>query len=106
MAQLASFLLPKQPWNHLRIIGPKPPFKPKYVWAIRQQLKNTPRISPSTCETVFCGGTPPPWASSAMIFTPLISPWPRQKGFKTNQLGAVVSGPRSGGQRQPGGIGA
>jgi integrase len=28
------------PWNAGRIIGPKPPLKPKHIWAIRQQLKN------------------------------------------------------------------
>jgi hypothetical protein len=29
----------RQPWNRGRIIGPKPPLKPKHIWAIRQQLK-------------------------------------------------------------------
>jgi len=23
------------PWNHGRLIGPKPPLKPKHIWAIR-----------------------------------------------------------------------
>ena len=32
------------PWNAARIIGPKPPLKPKHIWAIRQQLKNARRI--------------------------------------------------------------
>ncbi len=36
MAQLDLFLSPKQPWNHRRLIGPKPPFKPKHVWGIVQ----------------------------------------------------------------------
>jgi hypothetical protein len=27
-------------WNASRIIGPKPPLKPKHVWAIRQTLKD------------------------------------------------------------------
>ena len=44
MAQLDLFLSPKQPWNHRRLIGPKPPFKPKNVWGIRQQLKTTERV--------------------------------------------------------------
>jgi hypothetical protein len=44
MAQLDLFLAPKQPWNHRRLIGPKPPFKPKHVWGTRQQLKTTGRV--------------------------------------------------------------
>jgi len=44
MTQPDLFLSPKQPWNHRRTIGPKPPFKPKHIWAIRQQLKNAARI--------------------------------------------------------------
>lgn len=39
MAQLDLFKTRKQPWNARRIVGPKPPLKPKHVWAIRQQLK-------------------------------------------------------------------
>jgi len=32
---------PQRPaWNAGRIIGAKPPLKPKHIWAIRQQLKN------------------------------------------------------------------
>ena len=31
---------PRAPWNAGRIVGPKPPFRPKHIWAIRQQLKN------------------------------------------------------------------
>ncbi len=31
-------------WNTGRIIGPKPPLRPKHIWAIRQQLKNADRI--------------------------------------------------------------
>ena len=34
---------PRKPWNAGRIIGPKPPLKPKQIWAIRQQLKNANR---------------------------------------------------------------
>ena len=33
------FRQPSAPWNAGRIIGSKAPFKPKHVWAIRQQLK-------------------------------------------------------------------
>jgi integrase len=40
MAQRDLFRSTPQPWNSGRVIGPKPPFKPKHVWAIRQQLKN------------------------------------------------------------------
>ena len=28
------------PWNHGRIIGPKPPLKPKHIWAIRTRLQH------------------------------------------------------------------
>ena len=34
----------RSPWNIGRIIGPKPPFKPKHVWGIRQQLKAKGRV--------------------------------------------------------------
>lgn len=44
MAQRDLFKTPYKPWNSGRIIGPKPPLKPKHVWAIRQQLKNAGRI--------------------------------------------------------------
>ena len=44
MAQRDLFLSPAQPWNSGRIIGPKPPLKPKHIWAIRQQLKNAGRV--------------------------------------------------------------
>jgi integrase len=44
MAQLALFRPPRRPWNTGRIIGPKPPFKPKHIWGIRQQLKSAGRV--------------------------------------------------------------
>jgi integrase len=44
MVQRDLFKLPPKPWNSGRLIGPKPPFKPKHVWAIRQQLKSAGRI--------------------------------------------------------------
>ena len=44
MAQLDLFRIAPTPWNTRRIIGPKPPFKPKHVWAIRQQLKSADRV--------------------------------------------------------------
>jgi integrase len=34
---------PRKSWNSGRIIGAKPPLKPKFIWAIRQQLKNAAR---------------------------------------------------------------
>jgi integrase len=43
MAQLDFFRPTPRPWNTGRIIGPKPPFKPKHVWAIRQQLRTAGR---------------------------------------------------------------
>lgn len=39
MPQRDLFRSPKTPWNSGRLIGPKPPLKPKHIWAIRQQLK-------------------------------------------------------------------
>lgn len=44
MAQLDFFRAPRRPWNSGRIVGPKPPLKPKHVWTIRQQLKSAGRI--------------------------------------------------------------
>ena len=44
MAQRDLFLIPHKPWNSGRLIGPKPPLKPKHIWAIRQQLKNARRL--------------------------------------------------------------
>ena len=44
MPQLDLFRSQPRPWNSGRIIGPKPPFKPKHVWAIRQQLKSAKRV--------------------------------------------------------------
>lgn len=44
MAQRDLFRSTPRPWNSGRIIGPKPPFKPKHVWAIRQQLKAARRF--------------------------------------------------------------
>jgi integrase len=44
MAQLDFFRTRKRPWNVGRIIGPKPPLKPKHIWGIRQQLRAGRRI--------------------------------------------------------------
>jgi integrase len=44
MAQPDLFRAPPRPWNAGRLIGPKPPLKPKHIWAIRQQLKNGNRV--------------------------------------------------------------
>ncbi|ADG11472.1 DNA integration/recombination/inversion protein [Caulobacter segnis ATCC 21756] len=44
MAQFDLFLPPKRPWNTGRVIGPKPPFKPRHIWGIRQQLKANGRL--------------------------------------------------------------
>lgn len=34
----------RRPWNLGRLIGPKPPFKPKHIWAIRTRLQHEGRI--------------------------------------------------------------
>jgi integrase len=44
MAQRDLFHIPRKPWNTGRLIGPRPPLKPKHIWAIRQQLKTARRI--------------------------------------------------------------
>lgn len=44
MARRDLFRPSRTPWNSGRIIGPKPPLKPKHIWAIRQQLKNHGRV--------------------------------------------------------------
>jgi integrase len=33
----------RRPWNLGRVIGPKPPFKPKHIWAIRTRLQHKGR---------------------------------------------------------------
>ena len=44
MAQIDLFRIPKRPWNSGRIIGAKPPFKPKHIWGIRQQLRAAGKV--------------------------------------------------------------
>lgn len=44
MAQIDLFRMPKQPWNSGRIIGAKPPLKPKHIWGIRQQLRASGKV--------------------------------------------------------------
>lgn len=44
MAQRDLFRSTPRPWNTGRIVGAKPPFKPKHVWAIRQQLRAAGRV--------------------------------------------------------------
>ena len=44
MAQRDFFRSPPPAWNAKRVVGPKPPFKAKHVWAILQQLKANGRV--------------------------------------------------------------
>ena len=44
MAQIDLFRMPKRPWNSGRIIGAKPPLKPKHIWGIRQQLRTAGKV--------------------------------------------------------------
>jgi integrase len=44
MAQVDLFRMPKRPWNSGRIIGAKPPLKPKHIWGIRQQLRTAGKV--------------------------------------------------------------
>ncbi len=34
----------RRSWNRGRIIGPKPPLKPKHIWAIRTRLQHEGRV--------------------------------------------------------------
>jgi integrase len=43
MPQFDLFRVPPRPWNSGRMIGPKPPLKPKHIWAIRHHLKTAQR---------------------------------------------------------------
>lgn len=36
--------LNREPWNHGRIVGPKPPLKPKHIWGIRTRLQHEERV--------------------------------------------------------------
>jgi len=49
MRQSDLFIKSKRPWNAGRLIGPKAPFKPKHIWAIRQQLKVARRVRDWRC---------------------------------------------------------
>jgi len=40
----AQDLLQHQAWNFGRIIGPKPPLKPRHIWAIRTRLQHDGRV--------------------------------------------------------------
>src|ERR1700742_1572906 len=44
MPQLDFFRVPPRGWNTGRMIGPRPPLKPKHIWAIRHHLKTARRI--------------------------------------------------------------
>ena len=40
----ATQLSTRVSWNHGRIVGPKPPLKPKHIWAIRTRLQHDGRV--------------------------------------------------------------
>jgi len=47
MTNLASFLpnaVRREPWNKGKLIGPKPPLRPKHVWSIRTELQIDGRL--------------------------------------------------------------
>ena len=44
MPQWHLFRGPRTPWNSGRLIGPKPPLKPKHIWAIRQLLRSAGKV--------------------------------------------------------------
>lgn len=47
MTQFDFYKSPNKPWNAGRIIGPKAPFKPKHVWAIRLRFGWRTDIGPA-----------------------------------------------------------
>ncbi len=40
------------PWNRGRIVGPKPPLKPKHIWALRTRLQLANRTRDLACSTL------------------------------------------------------
>ncbi len=40
------------PWNRGRIVGPKPPLKPKHIWALRTRLQLATARETSPCSTL------------------------------------------------------
>lgn len=44
MAQIDLSRLPRRLWNSVRIIGVKPPLKPKHIWGIRKQLRTAGKV--------------------------------------------------------------
>ena len=43
-AQTMSSTPPREPWNKSKLIGQKPPLRPKHVWSIRSKLQLEGRI--------------------------------------------------------------
>ena len=41
---LGQALSTRVSWNHGRIVGPKPPLKPKHIWATRTRLQHNGRV--------------------------------------------------------------
>ena len=44
MARLSDHPENRIPWNAARLVGAKPPLKPKHIWAIRQRLADAGRV--------------------------------------------------------------
>lgn len=44
LKNFSSSTAKRQPWNKGKLIGPKPPLRPKHVWAIRTQLQLQKRV--------------------------------------------------------------
>ena len=44
MARLTDHPKNRIPWNAARLVGAKPPLKPKHIWAIRQRLADARRV--------------------------------------------------------------
>lgn len=55
MAQFDLFLPPQKPRNTGRIIGPKPPFKPRHIWGYDSSSKRMGESAISPCLIAPCG---------------------------------------------------
>ena len=70
MAQFDLFRPSKRSWNRGRIVGAKPPLKPKHIWGIRQQLKSSSRVRDLALFNGLDGYRPhSPWGSGRQQLT-------------------------------------
>ena len=66
--------LRRAPWNRGKLIGPKPPLRPKHVWSVRTKLQMDGRMRDLAIPDLACS---PPWQSSSLLARAPLA-WPRQ----------------------------